>query len=84
MILNASGWHSILWFWDLVNLSVQVPLSLSCLQTLVNIKDLKKDTELVFASFKKNYDNNIAPATISSLAKLIFCYQLSKDALTQH
>ena len=35
MILIAPGWPNIPWFWDLVNLSVQIPLSLSLVKDLV-------------------------------------------------
>ena len=43
--------------------------------------------ELVFVSFKKGFDKNISPATVSSCIKqtVILCYELSdKEALTLH
>ena len=47
--------------------------------------DLRKNNELVFASFKKGLNKDIFPATISSWIKqtVILCYDLSdKEALT--
>ena len=49
--------------------------------------DLRKNKELVFVSFKKGFDKDISPATISSWIKLtvIQCYELSyQQALTLH
>ena len=41
--------------------------------------DLRQDKELVFVSFKKGFDRDISPATISSWIKqtVILCYELS-------
>ena len=41
--------------------------------------DLRQNKELVFVSFKKGFDKDISPATISSWIKqtVIFCYELS-------
>ena len=41
--------------------------------------DLRQDKELVFVSFKKSFDKDISPATISSWIKqtVILCYELS-------
>ena len=49
--------------------------------------DLRQNTELVFVSFKKGFDKDISPATISSWIKqtVILCYDLSdQEALTLH
>ena len=49
--------------------------------------DLKQNKELVFVSFKKGFDKDISPATISPWIKqtVILCYLLSdQDALTLH
>ena len=49
--------------------------------------DLRQNKELVFVSFKKGFDKDISPATISSWIKqiVILCYELSdKEALTLH
>ena len=49
--------------------------------------DLRQNTELVFLSFKKRFDKDISPATISSWIKqtVILCYELSdQEALTLH
>ena len=49
---------------------------------------LRKNKELVFVSFKKGFDKDISPATISSKIKktvVILCYELSdQEALTLH
>ena len=50
-------------------------------------KDLREGKELLFVSFKKGMNKDIAPATISSWIKqtIILCYQLSdKEAHTLH
>ena len=41
--------------------------------------DIRQDKELVFVSFKKSFDKDISPATISSWIKqtVILCYELS-------
>ena len=41
--------------------------------------DIRQDKELVFVSFKKGFDKDISPATISSWIKqtVILCYELS-------
>ena len=41
--------------------------------------DLRQNMELVFVSFKKGFDKDISPATISSWIKqsVIMCYELS-------
>ena len=41
--------------------------------------DLRRNKELVFVSFKKGFDKDISPATISSWIKqtVILCYELS-------
>ena len=49
--------------------------------------DLRQNKELVFVSFKKGFDKDISPATISSWIKqtVILCYELSDlEALTLH
>ena len=48
--------------------------------------DLRQNKELVFVSFKKVFDKDISPATISSWIKqtVILCYELSEQALTLH
>ena len=49
--------------------------------------NLRQNKELVFVSFKKRFDKNISPATISSWIKqtAILCYELSnQQALTLH
>ena len=50
-------------------------------------QDLRQNKELVFVSFKKGFDKDISPATISSRIKqtVILCYELSdQEALTVH
>ena len=47
--------------------------------------DLRQNKELVFVSFKKGFDKDISPATISSWIKqtVMLCYELSdQEALT--
>ena len=47
--------------------------------------DLRQNKELVFVSFRKGFDKDISPATISSWIKqtVILCYELSdQEALT--
>ena len=41
--------------------------------------DLRQNKELVFVSFRKEFDKDISPSTISSLIKqtVILCYELS-------
>ena len=49
--------------------------------------DLRQDKEVVFVSFKKGFDKDISPVTISSWIKqtLILCYELSdQEAHTLH
>ena len=49
--------------------------------------NLRQNKELVFVSFKKGFDKDISPATISSWIKqtVILCYELSdQQALTLH
>ena len=49
--------------------------------------DLRQNKELVFVSFKKGFDKDISPVTISSCIKptAILCYELSdQEALTLH
>ena len=49
--------------------------------------DLGQNKELVFVSFKKGFDKDISPATISSWIKqtVVLCYELSdQEALTLH
>ena len=49
--------------------------------------DLRQNKELGFVSFKKGFDKDISPATISSWIKqtVILCYKLSdQEALTLH
>ena len=49
--------------------------------------DLSQNKELVFVTFKKGFDKDISPATISSWIKqtVILCYELSdQQALTLH
>ena len=50
-------------------------------------KDLRNQKELVFVSFKKNFNKDISPSTISSWIKqtVLLCYQLSdQELLTLH
>ena len=50
-------------------------------------QDLRQNKELVFVSFKKGFDKDISPATVSSWIKqtVILCYELSdQQALTLH
>ena len=49
--------------------------------------DLRQNKELVFVSFKKGFDKDISPTTISSWIKqtVILCYELAdQEALTLH
>ena len=49
--------------------------------------DLRQNKELVFVSFKKGFDKDISPVTISSSIKqtVILCYELSdQEAFTLH
>ena len=49
--------------------------------------DLRQNKEFVFVSFKKGFDKDFSPATISSWIKqtVILCYELSdQEALTLH
>ena len=49
--------------------------------------DLRQNKELVFVSFKKGFDKDISPATVSSWIKqtVILCYELyDQQALTLH
>ena len=49
--------------------------------------DLRQNKELVFVSFKKGFDKDISPATISLWIKqtVVLCYELSdQEALTLH
>ena len=49
--------------------------------------DLRQNKKLVFVSFKKDFDKDISPATISSwiMQTMILCYKLSdQEALTLH
>ena len=49
--------------------------------------DLRQNKELVFVSFKKGFDKDISPATVSSWIKqtVILCYELSdQQAITLH
>ena len=49
--------------------------------------DLRQNKELVFVSFKKGFDKDISPATISSWIKqtVVLCYEISdQEALTLH
>ena len=49
--------------------------------------DLRKNKEVVFVSFKKGFNKDISPATISSWIKqtVILCYELSdQEAHTLH
>ena len=50
-------------------------------------KDLRDNKQLVFVFFKKNFDRDISPATISSWIKqsILLCYKLSdQEALQMH
>ena len=44
-------------------------------------KDLRKGKDLVFVSFRKSFQKDIVPATISSWIKqtVVLCYQLSDE-----
>ena len=58
-----------------------------CRYYLDRTSDLRQNKELVFVSFKKGFDKDISPATISSWIKqtVILCYELSdQQALTLH
>ena len=49
--------------------------------------ELRQHKDLVFVSFKKGFDKDISPATISSWIKqtVLLCYKLSEqEALTLH
>ena len=49
--------------------------------------DRTQNKELAFVSFKKGFDKDISPATVSSCTKqtVILCYELSdQEALTLH
>ena len=49
--------------------------------------DLRQNKELIYVSFKKGFDKDISPATVSSWIKqtVILCYELSdQQALTLH
>ena len=49
--------------------------------------DLRQTNKMVFVSFKKGFDKDISPATVSSLIKqtMILCYELSdQQALILH
>ena len=49
--------------------------------------DIRQNNELVFVSFKKGFDKDTSPATISSWIKqtVILCYELSdQETLTLH
>ena len=49
--------------------------------------DIRQNKELVFVSFKKDFDKDISPATISSwiIQTVILCYELSdQEALGLH
>ena len=55
--------------------------------SITRTSDLRQNKELVFVSFKKGFDKDISPATISSWIKqtVILCYELSdQEALTLH
>ena len=57
------------------------------LRYLDRTSDLRQNKELVFVSFKKGFDKDISPATISSWIKqtVILCYELSdQEALSLH
>ena len=73
LILIAPGWPNMPWFWDLVVMSSQVPLSLPQLPNLL--------------TQPFNQIKDISPATISSWIKqtVILCYELSdQQAHTLH
>ena len=56
-------------------------------QYLDRTSDLRQNKEVVFVSFKKDFDKDISPATISSWIKQIavLCYELSdQEAHTLH
>ena len=58
-----------------------------CIYYLDRTADLRQNKELVFVSFKKSFDKDISPATISSWIKqtVVLCYELSdQEALTLH
>ena len=63
-----------------------VPLSSQSIAQLFG-QDLRQNKEVVFVSFKKGFDKDISPATISSWIKqtVILCYELSdQEAHTLH
>ena len=53
---------------------------------LDRISDLRQNKELVFVSFKKGFDQDFSPATISWIKQtVILCYELSDlEVLTLH
>ena len=56
-------------------------------KSLNRTSDLRQNKELVFLSFKKGFDKDISPSTISSWIKqtVILCYEVSdQEALTLH
>ena len=58
-----------------------------CATTWIRTADLRQNKELVFVSFKKGFDKDISPATISSWIKqtVVLCYELSdQEALALH
>ena len=59
--------------------SLQSDRSLCPVRALLFGQDLRQNKELVFVSFKKGFDKDISPATISSWIKqtVILCYELS-------
>ena len=71
--------------------SLKTSLIVACVQSehyyLDRTSDLRQNKELVFVSFKKAFDKDTSPATISSWIKqtVILCYELSdQDAVTLH
>ena len=58
-----------------------------CATTWTGLQTSGRIMELVFVSFKKGFDKDISPATISSWIKqtVVLCYELSdQEALTLH
>ena len=51
-----------------------------------DLKNLRQNKELVFVSFKKGFDKDISPTTISWIKQtVILCHELSdQEALTLH
>ena len=82
-IRHQTDWSNVSLYWSPSFLSKKEDRSLCLVRVLRYCldwtKDLRKDKELVLVLFKKGFDRDISPATISSWIKktVILCYQLS-------